>query len=103
MHLDKIHSHTAAKLNDNQKSVLKESFAKEPYPSKDTRQKLSEKLGLKVKTVYNWFKDERGRILKENPQLIQKRMYLCVCTVCECLSHLQTWPNTWLGANKLEV
>ena len=69
---DKIHSRTARKINETQKSVLKQSFANEPYPSKDICQKLSEQLGLKKAKVYNWFRSERERRKKRKNQLTPK-------------------------------
>ena len=65
-------------INNTQKSLLKETFANEPYPSKDTRQKLSEQLGLKKKTVYNWFKWERIRIRNIENRKLQKRKFIHV-------------------------
>ena len=68
-------------INEKQKSVLKQSFANETYPRKDTIQKLSEQLGLKETTVYNWFKCERIRTKKKKRQKISKGKLICVCVI----------------------
>ena len=51
-------------LNDNQRSVLKECFAKNPYPKQDKIRKLSDALGVDKRKVYNWFTNERNRLKK---------------------------------------
>ena len=51
-------------LNDNQRSVLKQWFAKDPYPKRDTIRKLSDTLGVDKRKVYNWFNNERNRLKK---------------------------------------
>ena len=74
----KIHARTETIINDTQRSLLKQSFATEPYPSKVTYQKLSEQLGLKKTTVYNWFKSERKRIKKRKNQKLPKGKFMCL-------------------------
>ena len=75
----KIHARTATFLNDAQRALLKQSFASETSPSKDKLQKLSEKLGLKVATVYNWFKAERARVKRRKYKNIPQCKFIQVC------------------------
>ena len=86
LHSGKIHSRTAPRLDDKQKSLLRQSFASESTPTKGAFQKLSEQLGLKEATVYNWYQRERARTRKAKQQLSPKctYMYMCVC-VCACV------------------
>ena len=79
LHLGIIDSRTATIINDTQKSFLKQMFANEPYPGKDTCQKLSEQLGLKNTTVYNWFKWERAKTMKGKKRKLSKSKLLHVC------------------------
>ena len=61
-----------AMIHVEQMDVLEQSFANEPYPSKNTCQNLSEQLGLKVTTVYHWFRRERAKIRESKGQLLPK-------------------------------
>ena len=60
--LDERHIH----LDDNQRSVLKESFAKHPYPNQDTLRNLSDVLGVDKRKLHNWFISEGCRLKKES-------------------------------------
>ena len=59
--LDKRHIH----FDDNQRLVLKESFAKDPYPTQDTIKILSDVLGVDKRKVRRWFSSERCRLRKK--------------------------------------
>ena len=52
-------------FNNDQISVLKESFARDPYPKQDTLRNLSDVLGVHKRKVYNWFYKKRKNIKKE--------------------------------------
>ena len=82
---DEIQSHAPRRIDDRQKSVLKQSFANEPYPDKETKLKLSEQLGLKEKTVQIWFTSERAKIRKAKDLLLPDRRFMCVCVFGPCL------------------
>lgn len=43
-------------------SVLEESFMKNVYPPKDTRQILARQTGLSEKTIYAWFSNKRAKL-----------------------------------------
>ena len=58
---DKCHKY----LDDHQRSVLQEWFAKDPYPKKDTIRNLSNVLGLDKRKVYNWFNIKRSTLRKK--------------------------------------
>ena len=70
-------------IDEKLKAILKQSFANEPYPSKDTYQKLSEQLGLKKTTVYHWFERERASTKKSKAQLLPSCKFTFVCLYFE--------------------
>ena len=78
LHSDKIHAREEM-INDEQRSVLKQSFADETYPSEDTIQKLSKQLGLKKILLYIWFRNERNKLRKRESRLLPKCKCRCVC------------------------
>ena len=59
--LDKRHQF----LNDNQRSMLTQWFAKDLYPKQDTIRYLSDVLGVDKGKVYRWFITERKRLKKK--------------------------------------
>ena len=82
---DKIRSRVCTKINDRQRSILKQSFESEPYPKKKTYKQLSEQLGLSEKKVYNWFRTVRGQSTKRKKMLLPKCKFMCVSVFCACL------------------
>ena len=46
-------------LDDHQKSVLKQWFSNDPYPTRDEIRDIATELGLSIKRVYNWFSQQR--------------------------------------------
>ena len=83
LHLGEIHSRTTTRINDKQKAVLKQTFANEPHPSKEIFHKVSEQLGLKLTTVYNWFRHERERAKKAKHQLLPECKFIYVRQYCQ--------------------
>ena len=79
MHPDKIKSRRSTRIDDKTKLLLKQSFAHIPNPNKDTRQKLSDQLGLSEAKVSNWFQSERARIKKSKHPLSAKSKFICEC------------------------
>lgn len=67
-------------LNDNQKSVLKQTFANSAYLTKETMKNLSQQLGLSEKTVSRWFSTKRRfsrKRLHGQPSSKNMHVYLC--------------------------
>ena len=56
---DKTYSRSG--LSEKELSLLKESFAKDPYPSRDTLRNISEIVGQSELRVYRWFNEERRK------------------------------------------
>ena len=57
-------------FDGNQRSVLKQWFAKDPYPSMDTIRNLSDVLGVDKRKVYSWFEVQRRKLPKGEIPLI---------------------------------
>ena len=97
---NKILLYTASIINDEQRSVLAQSFANEPYPSKDTCQKLSEQLGLRKATVNNWFKWERVRTKKIKHQKLPKSKFICITKLMELIKIINNFYSSELLSHR---
>ena len=52
------------RFTENQMSVLKQSFANDPYPMEETLTELSQQLGLTNKQVKGWHQRQRKKLRK---------------------------------------
>ena len=60
-------------LNASEKSVLKQSFANDIYPTQGTIRNLSKALGLSTRKVYKWFLHERKKGDKSDLSICKRR------------------------------
>ena len=63
MHLGE--AQTRIHVSDEQKLMLRQSFAEEINPSLDTLRSLSEAVGLSEQRIHKWFSNERNRRKKK--------------------------------------
>ena len=82
LYLGKLQCGIPIRISDKQNTLLKQSFASDPNPKMDKCQKLSEQLGMKERTVYNWFRTERRKVRKAENQLVPKGRLISVSFLC---------------------
>ena len=66
-------------FSDEQKSVLRQSFAKQAYPSEDTLKSLSKVVGLSEQVIHTWFRNERERKRGKRTERSTKGTYKYTC------------------------
>ena len=54
-------------FSEEQKDMLRDAYAKDPYPNPATIEQLAQRIGVMSKTVVNWFHNHRMRA-KQTPQ-----------------------------------